>query len=360
MEIIPETLLNKRLPFCLESLSQWGEDTDLLQFLYELHDQPGVIVTEEGKEQSFNYRSYGKYIYNRGQEYSQSLVQHFTVAAQQVNPAPGAATQTITVPNFLDDPLFGKTAKYLIAWDSVISKVMSESAFFSITHVLESRTELDSSIYLASNFYYKQSLQVLRSFLEELILPIHFCDKPDNFSDWKLNNYRTPPLRDFIKCGKVEREGLLNELVRKKRLPQKIADKVSDLYGDLNGCIHGSEKWLIHKGFSTGKWMGHVFKYDDFCMWCKYVCGVVDVGMNLLKINVNQWINLKKTSQLLCIYCHNKKDFNTRIIEVEGKSYKQYCCCKCGKKMTLNRLKPVYKVKVIQTEYQTEQNFYFE
>lgn len=352
MEIIPQILLNKRLPFSLESLSQWGEDTDLLQFLYELHDQPGVIVTEEGKEQSFNYRSYGKYIYNRGREYSQSLVEHFTVAAQQVNPAPGAATQTITVPNFLNEPLFGKTAKYLVAWDSCISKVMSESVFFSITHILESRTELESSTYLASNFYYKQALQVLRGFLEELILPIHFCDHPDNFSKWKLNNYRTPPLRG--------REGLLNKLVISKKLPQEIADKVSALYGDLNGCIHGSEKWLIHKGFSTGNWMGHIFKYDDFCTWCEYVCGVVDVGINLLKINVNQWVSLKKTSKLLCIYCHNKKDFKTKLIEVQGKSYKQYRCCKCGKEMTLNSVKPVYNVKVIQAEDQTEQNFYFE
>lgn len=352
MEIIPETLLNKRLPFSLESLSQWGEDTDLLQFLYELHDQSGVIVTEEGKEQSFNYRSYGKYIYERGQEYSQSLIQHFTVAAQQVNPAPGAATQTIAVPNFLDDPLFGKTVKYLLAWDSVNKKVLSESAFFSITHILESRTELDSSIYLASNFYYKQSLQVLRSFLEELILPIHFCDNPKKFSEWKSNDYRTPPLRG--------ENGLLKKLVAKNTLSQEIANKVSALYGDLNGCIHGSEKWLIHKGFSTGKWMGHVFKYDDFRMWCEYVCGVVDVGMNLLKINVNQWRDLKKTSKPLCIYCHNQKDFNTKMIEVEGKSYKNYCCCKCGKEMTLNMLKPVYTVKVIQEEDQTEQNFYFE
>jgi hypothetical protein len=31
-----------------------------------------------------------------------------------------------------------------------------------------------------------------------------------------------------------------------------------------------------------------------------------------------------------------------------------------GKEMTLNMLKPVYKVKVIQEEDQTEQNFYFE
>jgi hypothetical protein len=352
MEIIPETLLNKRLPFSLESLSQWGEHTDLLQFLYELHDQPGVIVTEDGQEQSFNYRSYGKYIYNRGQDYSQSLVQHFTVAAQQVNPAPGAATQTITVPNFLDDPLFGKTAKYLVAWDSCIRKVMSESAFFSITHILESRTELHSSTDLASNLYYKQALQVLRSFLEELILPIHFCDHPDNFSEWKSNDYRTPPLRSS--------KGLLNKLVIKKRLSQEIANKVSDLYGDLNGCIHGSEKWLIHKGFSTGNWMGYVFKYDEFCTWCEYLCKVVDVGINLLKINVDQWGNLKEPSQILCIYCHNKKDFTTKIIEVKGKSYKQYCCCKCGKEMTLKSLKPVYKVTAIQTENQTEKNFYFE
>lgn len=313
MEIIPATVL-KRLPFSPERFSQWNDATDLLHFLYEIYDKPTLMVLEDGTRLSGSYRDYGKEVYKRGQEHFQLLIKQFELAAQKATPAPAAATQTITVPDFSNESIFGKAAKYLIAWDGVIGEVLSESAFFSLAHILESQEELNSSILLASNLYYKQALQILRSFLEELVLPVYFCDNPNKFTDWKSNNYHIPPLRD--RTGK---KGLLSQLVEDKKLSQELKDEISDLYGELNNYIHVSERRLIHKGVFTGNWMGHVFKHDDFCNWCEYFSRSVDIGIHLLIININQWKSIKIPGQVLCPICHNQKDFNTESIEHSGK-----------------------------------------
>lgn len=343
MEIIPATAL-KRLPFSPEPLSQWNDATDLLHFLYEIYDKPTLMVLENGTKISGSYRDYGEEVYKRGQENFQLLIKQFELAAQKAPPAPGAATQTITVPDFSNESIFGKAAKYVIAWNGVIEEVLSESAFFSLAHVLESQEELKSSILLASNLYYKQASEILRSFLEELVLPIYFCDHPNKFADWKSNNYHIPPLRD--RNGK---KGLLSQLVEQKKLSQKLKDEISDLYGELNTYIHGSEGRLIHKGLFTGKWMGHVFKSDDFCKWCEYICRSVDVGIQLLITNINQWGESKIPGQVICPICHNQKDFNTESIEHSRKLYTYYYCCQCGHKMILEQSKLIQKIQNTQT-----------
>ena len=67
--------------------------------------------------------------------------------------------------------------------------------FFSVEHVLESLSEIECSILLASNISYKQSLQILRNFLEDILIELHFCCQRPDFDNWKQKIYRIPPLR---------------------------------------------------------------------------------------------------------------------------------------------------------------------
>lgn len=325
IDIIPETVFDY-LPFSPEPLPQWDDTTDLLQFLYALYDKSGLMIAEDGTRTPVNYRDYGREVYKRGQESFQVWVQRFTAAAREATPAPGAVIQTIEVPKFSEDSTFGKAAKYIIAWDGVVGEVLSESAFFSIAHVLESDLDLNCSLHLVAHLYYKQALQVLRNFLEDLVLPIHFCDNPDDFLAWKSNDYRVPPLRG--------RNGILRRLIKQQILSEQIANEISNLYRDLNSYIHGSERRLVHRGLYTGSWMGPVFKYDDFCGWCKYLSQSVDLGVRLLRINLIRWQSIRARGEVLCPICHNDKDFDTERFEFGGEWHIRYHCRQCGNEMT--------------------------
>jgi hypothetical protein len=204
--ILPETALNI-LPFSEEPLSQWERKTDISQFLDALHADT-------------IYASYGQYLYEEGKKKFRALSKQFIKYARKALPAP-AATQTLNIPNFLEDATFGKAAKYVIAWEGCVSDILAESAFYSLAHILESDTEIQCSLLLASHLYYKQALQVLRNFIEELILPINFCENMQEFDQWKAGNFRTPPFRG--------RDGLIKKLVDKQILSNSSANAASNL-----------------------------------------------------------------------------------------------------------------------------------
>ena len=166
--------------------------------------------------------------------------------------------------------------KYLVAWDNVYSNILADSAFFSQAHLLEASTDIDACVEMAAQFYYKQSFQILRGFLENAVLPVHFCDQPNEFEKWRSNNYRTPQLR-----GK---DGLLNRLEKSGLITNELNINVSDLYRQLNGSIHGGEKYLIHKGVHKNAWSGLLFKEQDFLDWCTAISKSVEVGIKLLQI----------------------------------------------------------------------------
>ena len=271
VEIIPEAVL-QYLPFSKEPSSEWGDNTDLLQFLYTLNDVPGGMVSPDGTRSVVNYRHYGRHVYDTGRKSIETWTRRFGTSAREALPAPVAATLNIDVPDFSDDPEFGKAAKYVIAWDGVTDAVLSDSAFFSIAHVLESDIDLDCSVHLAANLYYKQALQLLRNFLEDVILPIYFFDNRKAFMDWRDNGCQTPRMRG----GK----GILHNLLCRQLVSEEVAKVASDLYYELNGCIHGSERRLINRGFGSGSWMGFVFKYEDFRVLNVSECETI--GMLLL------------------------------------------------------------------------------
>lgn len=325
VEIIPEAVL-QHLPFSCKPFSEWGDSTDLLEFLYTLNDVPGEMISSDGTPSTINYRHYGRTIYDQGRESIQTWTTRFASSAQKALPAPGAVSQNINIPDFSNDLEFSKAAKYLIAWDGVTDAVLSDSAFFSIAHVLESDIDLDCSVHLAASLYYRQALQLLRNFLEDVILPIYFCDNRQAFVDWRDNGCQTPRMRG----GK----GLLNNLMGRRILSEDIIKVVSDLYGELNGCIHGSERRLINKGFGSASWMGFVFKYDDFSEWCRYLCISVDLGIRLLRTNVNQWLSSRPSGKVFCDICHNEDEFDSRESESAGKRYIEYHCRRCGNDMT--------------------------
>ncbi len=326
MNIIPQAALNY-LPLLAEPLSQWSEETDLLYVLYELLDIRATITTEDGTTITSSYRDLAPSYFEDGKKDILSWIKVFGERGHEAIPAPASVVQNINIPDFANDPLFGRAAKYFVVWERMVGTALEESVFFSIAHILESADDIKCSFHLAAHLYYKQALQVLRSYLEDLVLPIHFCENPTEFLDWKANNYRVPALR-----GK---NGILKALVGKNIISNQLADEVSSVYDDLNGCIHGSEKRLINKGQFSGTYMGHVFKEDDFSEWCNYFCRSVDAGVKLLAINFDQWQSIRSAHKIVCAICHNNSDFDRQETWFGGRKSCIYKCRQCGDEMRI-------------------------
>ncbi len=167
---------------------------------------------------------------------------------------------------------------------------------------------------------------MIRSFLEDLVLPVYFGTNPPAYLRWQANNYETPSLR-----GK---KGLLNKLVNVQAIDEKLKDKVSDLYGSLNSFIHGSERRLVNKGHYTRSWVGRRFNMDDYEEWCNHVTEAVTIALKLLKINLAQWGAFRAAQTIVCPICHNNQDFKSTDFVFGGEQFTQYHCQVCGDEMT--------------------------
>lgn len=327
MTIISDQVLHY-LPFSAEPLLIWDENTDLLQFLCELNNQPGVIVLADGTRENINYSDTGVYAYQGAKKKSRSWAHQYLQSAMDSPPSPGAYKKEILVPDFYEDPLFGEMCKYAIAWEEVVGAALSSSAFFSIAHILESIDDLNCSLDLAARLYYKQASQVLRSFVEDLVLPVYFAQHPQSYSKWKADNYWTPSLRG--------RNGILKTLVSQEVMSQDLADQISTLYGDLNSFVHGSERRLLNKGQYTSTWLGHVFNSDDYQTWCSQLKESVSIGVNLLKINLDQWNDFRLRHTIMCPICHNTSEFSDERFVFGGEEFTRYHCHQCNHEMTHN------------------------
>ncbi len=320
MEIIPAECISV-LPFSAESISSWSHTTDLLDFLYKLFDKTGSMMDEAGRVTDVNYRGFGKTCFDEGLERFRLLAADFEKYAKRAKCAPAAQRQRESTPDFLQDEAFGLMAKHAIAWDAIESEVLSESAFFSLAHMLEADSEIECAILLASRLYYKQALQVLRNFLEEVVMDLHFCQNRAELKMWKAGTYRNPPLR-----GK---DGVLCGLLSSGVISKELCDEIATIYGNLNGSIHGAERQLMHRGLFRGNWSGVVFKYERLREWCNYLSRCVGAGIGVVRITCNLWSKTRPGDRILCAVCHGD-DFELEKHEFAGVPEVTLRCCVCG------------------------------
>ncbi|MCC5641388.1 hypothetical protein LC607_00125 [Nostoc sp. CHAB 5824] len=327
MEIIPKNAI-ELLPFTPEAIISICEESDLNKYLTCLFNKNAIIINPNGEEMAINYSSYGSYRLKIGIEYFQSLAQEFQEKAQKMMPAPAARKYAEDVPNFFEhDVNFGQMAKCAIAWDGTVSEVLSEEAFFSLTHLLEAQSDLECSILLCSNLFYRQALQVLRNYVEGMVIQLFFCENINDFEKWKLGQFHLPSIRG--------NNGILKQLSTMGFLPNELASKASDLYGDLNGSIHGAENKLINRGLFEGKWAGLIFQYFRFQEWCEYYTRCVYLGIPLLRLIVNRWSEVSPKDEVICSTCH-RDDFDIEEFKAIDREFIKLICRNCGHTMTIS------------------------
>lgn len=276
------------LPFAEEAISEWTENTDLNKFLFELYNGTGYGSVAIG------------YFVEAKHEF-QGWALLFEERAKSAIPSPGSINQDISIPDFMKNKKFGLLSKSMSAWDNLISNILAEASYFSLPHILETRTDLTSSIHLSAHLFYRQAFQVLRNFIESLILPMHFCDNTNDYQKWKNNDYRTPSLRG--------NNGLLDKLFKKNIITEEIKNNISDLYKDLNGYIHGSEDMMHNKGTDSGEWAGFVFQENEYNKWITTFSSCIEIGIQVLRQHHIQWETIKERDNLhhICTVCHSDK-----------------------------------------------------
>jgi hypothetical protein len=225
MAEIISTKCVSHLPFTEEPISKWSSEGDLATFLTDLFEQPCVIIAPDGSRHESNYSDYGVYLYDGGVTEMRQLAGELSEVSTEVYHQDPTKREAISR-DFLNDLKFGRAAKALIAWKAIDSAILSESAFVSIYHTLEAGSDLDCSVLLLKQHYYKQAGYCLRAFIENITLPLWFALEPMAFNGWKKDEFRVPRFRG--------NNGLLKNFAAQNFISETLADQLGSLYGRLN------------------------------------------------------------------------------------------------------------------------------
>lgn len=315
-------------PLKAEPINAWNNrNLDLKKFLKHLCDKEGEVTYADGVPRKTNYKSYWKTLFKSGLVKFRSIAKEFETEAKTTAPTPASTVPKVKIPSFIDDKYYGLVAKYYICYDGAINIALSENHLFSIAHMMETQQELDCSILLAQSLYYKQSLQVLRNFVESLVAMILFCHDSRAFYDWRKGTFRMP----IRFRGK---DSLLEQLTIESQISPTLNKSTSTIYARLNSYVHSMERNLIHRGAYKGKYKGFIFDYDYFKIWCCLFSDVVHNGILLLDAHSNQLAKLQNEG-IKCSVCHNETKFDSEEDEFAGTKYLKLTCLVCKSQMTI-------------------------
>jgi hypothetical protein len=222
------------MPFEPEETDYWSVTSDIALFLRSLLDVPMTFHLADGTSRN---RIPGVI---EEEEFDRTRSQAQKLEALLVRTADEEGVE-------LDVELrqaVGATLKYTVAWSMVVQAVLEESLFFSIAHILETERELDASVLLAFSGHLKPAAQVLRSFIEEAVMPLHFCADRKAFASWREGEYKAPALRGS--------GGLLQLLQKQGLIDIELMTEVDALYGSMNEFVHNAERTLGASGVHLG------------------------------------------------------------------------------------------------------------
>ena len=197
---------------------------------------------------------------------------------------------------------------------------MEESRFFSIAHLLEATNEIEASLALAQGAFYKQAKQQLRSLLELVVMPLHFCIDRASFREWRNGSYRIPRFRGP--------KGLLEQLVARSLLSKQTANEIGDLYGRLSGSIHNEEKELAFSGVLGGDDAVVGFSIERLHEWADLYAATLDVAIHAVIAAIDVW-DANRPADLFCATCHNETAFAIVAERFGQELYDKITCTEC-------------------------------
>jgi len=127
----------------------------------------------------------------------------------------------------------------LIGWSKWISLLNREKQDRCFNLAMEAQADLEASVYLALSGFVKQSLQVLRSWLELSLLGIWFGYNKDAYLKWMYDQPEAP----FARRGFFRKRWLVDLLNKTPTLKEtntryQLADRLVSLYSRLSASTH--------------------------------------------------------------------------------------------------------------------------
>jgi hypothetical protein len=210
--------------------------------------------------------------------------------------------------------------KYATAWRAVDQEALEEARSFSIAHMLEATNEIEASLALAQQTFYKQAKQQLRSVLELTVMPLHFCIDRASFREWINGSYKTPRFRGP--------KGLLKQLVAGSLLSEQTANDIGDLYGRLSGSIHNEEKELAFSGVLGGKDAVVGFSIERLHEWADLYADTLDAAIRVVIATIDVW-DANRPADPFCATCHNETAFVIVAERFGQELYDKITCTRC-------------------------------
>jgi hypothetical protein len=305
--VLPAAVIN-RLPLTRDGVVRWTTGSDLYSLIADLCCVRTIMVTKE-EERETDFTTQASDRFSEACASAKRLLKRF---------AKGPKAPAIRILG--QDPILGGALKSIVAWDVVVDALLSESAFPSLPHLLESSSDLQSSAWLASEGFYKQANQVLRGFLEAQVVAVALATDKASFRLWRLGQYPGGPLR-----GK---NGLLRRLQSNGILEEPLIIRFAALYKELNAEIHGSEGTFIHSGIFAGVHEGHVFRPDRLTQWCSRIIEAVEISLPTLRAEVDRWQSESRDSST-CNVCREGPLVERDTFGIGAKSYRRRQCDAC-------------------------------
>ncbi len=87
---------------------------------------------------------------------------------------------------------------------------------------------------------------------------------------------------------------------------------------------------MLHRGIETREYRGHVFKYADFRLSTEFLARTVEVGTELLRINIQQWGAFMVPGGPYCDLC-KCVTLDPVVPEPDAGGYQTLRCGRCGR-----------------------------
>jgi hypothetical protein len=211
---------------------------------------------------------------------------------------------------------------YFAACNAFLSWILEESRFHSLPLILDSISEIEASFVLSANFYYKQSVQLLRNFLELVVAQYFFSSNTLKYDDWRTKpDFKMPMFR-----GK---NGMIKYLLKNGKIDSDEEKTLDNLFGTLSAYTHSRYEKLVHMDPKTGKSIP--FDYNERYLeeWIELAINCMEIGLIILSKHTEDWKKqLEDKDEFSCSVCH-KKEFEITKEKYGVNELFVYTCKNC-------------------------------
>ena len=162
----------------------------------------------------------------------------------------------------------GLAVKYGFAWE-IVSALLFLKSDLPKELLLESVNDLECSIVLSKERYFKQAFQVLRNYCEICVSIMYFKRNKDKYAEWinDKNGWRFPEYREML-----------------DELGDYLADKetryLHSRYSELNQSVH-SKRRRLNMNIIRLERASHDFDKKDILNWSKKFIGIAKFMIEL-------------------------------------------------------------------------------